>query len=381
MTYPMTFDASHKVKLGGSQMRNLGRHIARDADEQAGHVFAHANKNIVPSRTHLNFTRVNDGNGGFRPLQSVDGRPPSQELEDAVGRNLRTVKRPLRKDAVVLRGLVVQMAPKWFEDNNPDWRTAGLNDEAARLSQAALDWVIQEFGQENVMLYSQHLDEHSPAWHVLILPRTPDGRLSQKDFFKGPADFRRQHKELREHMAAAGYDVEHRVTERSREHLSSSEFAAKADRLRAAEEEVALEQEAFENMQRGLRNRSANLDLRQAALAAKEDELALARNEAQEAAAAALTAQSAAQAAQHAARLVRSEAETLRDRLKSTLTRLEAIPSDVNRWLEKTKFDGFPMRQRFDDDMARARATRREVRQLIEVPDQKRGQRERELGD
>ncbi len=247
MSYTMTFDASHKVHRGGSHVAGFTRHIARDADLDAGFKFAHANPNIDPSRTHLNESVVNDGNGDFRELRSVDGRPPSHELEDYLNRRLKSVKRKpkkdgtpgdLRKDAVVLRPIILQLDPKWFDDHCPGWREHGLNDEALGLTEAALAWACDEFGQVNVVGGSIHLDEYSPQLQVLVVPVTADGRLSQKDFFKGPSDLKRQHRELREHMEAAGYDVEHRVTARSTEHLDSAEYQARADRLREAEAEL-----------------------------------------------------------------------------------------------------------------------------------------------
>lgn len=82
---------------------------------------------------------------------------------------------------------------------------------------------------------SIHLDEHSPQLQVMITPVTQDGRVSQKDFFKGPGDFKRQHRELRAYMEKFGYEVEHAVTERSTKHLSSSEFQVRAVRTKRSD--------------------------------------------------------------------------------------------------------------------------------------------------
>lgn len=240
MTYTMTYDASHKVGRGGGHVQGFMRHIAREADEAAGFSFKHANMNIDTSRTHMNMSFVNDRNGSYRSVRSVDGAPPSDELEGYLNTRLATVRRSLRKDAVVMRGIVLQLDPAWFEDHCPDWRTDGLNDEAGRLTIAALHWASAEFGQANVVGGSIHLDEHSPQLQLMITPVTQEGRLSQKDFFKGPGDFKRQHRELRAYMEKIGYEVEHAVTERSTEHLSSSEFQARAVRTKRAEEQTAV---------------------------------------------------------------------------------------------------------------------------------------------
>lgn len=106
MSYTMTYDASHKVGRAGGHVQGFMRHIAREADEAAGYSFKHANTNIDTSRTHLNMSFVNDRGGSYRSVQSVDGDPPSNELEEYLNTRLATVHKSLRKDAVVMRGIV-----------------------------------------------------------------------------------------------------------------------------------------------------------------------------------------------------------------------------------------------------------------------------------
>lgn len=366
MSYTMTFDASHKVKDGGGHAKNFFRHIARDVDLQAGFQFSHSNKNIVPDRTRLNFTRVNDGAGGFRSLQSVDGNPPSQELEDYLTSRRATVVGRKRKDAVPIRGVILQLDPKWFDDYNPDWRENGMNREAIDNMNASMAWACNEFGQQNIVGFSLHLDEYSPQLQVLVTPVTEDGRLSQKDFFPGPSDMRRQHKELRLHMEAAGYDVEIKVTERSTEHLNSSEFQAKADRMRDEAEEVEAEKATYETLLRSLGNRKINLDDREASIVRKELELAAARAEAQRIAEATEAGQRTAKASQLASQRATEEAERERDQLRTANERLQEIPPDIDRWLDKVKFAGKPAREYFNEAAARARTSRAEVQRLID---------------
>lgn len=365
MSYTMTFDASHKVGRGGGHAQGFLRHIARDVDLSAGFQFTHANKNITPERTRLNVTQVNDGVGGFRKPRSVDGKPPSQELEDYLNSRLETVQRSLRKDAVVMRGIILQLDPSWFDDHNPDWRENGLSKEAITYIDASLDWACVEFGQKNIVGLSIHLDEYSPQLQVMLTPVTDDGRLSQKDFFKGPADFKRQHKELRERVDAAGYDVEFRSTERSREHLSSSEFQAKADRLRDAIQDVEDDKATYKTMLSSLENRKTNLDGREAGIADKERELDAERAAAHRAIEKAQATERSAKASQTAAQVAREEAELERDHLRSTNARLEQVAPDIERWLDKVKFGGKPAREYYDDSAAKVRASRSDVRRLI----------------
>lgn len=365
MSYTMTFDASHKVGRGGHAQRFF-RHIAREADQHAGFHFVQLNKNIVPGRTHNNRTLINDGAGDFRKLKSVDGKPPSNEFQTYLNSRLATVKRPLRKDAILVRGLILQLDPKWFDEFNPNWRTHGPNEEAVDYMGASFDWATKEFGQENVLGFSLHLDEYNPQLQVLITPVTPDGRLSQKDFFKGPGDLRRQHKDLREHMAAAGYDVEARVTERSRERLSSSEFQAKADRLRDATADAEAEKAAYETMLVSLANRSKNLDAREEALDEERRQLEADRAALRPIERALTQDSRAAQLARVAAEQMLARADEEREHLRTTNERLEHVPPDVDRWLDKKKFGGQRLREVYDADMKRAKTVRREAQGLID---------------
>lgn len=369
MSYTMTFDASHKVGRGGGHAQSFFRHIARDVDLEAGFQFTHANKNIVPERTRLNVTQVNDGAGAFRKPRSVDSKPPSLELEDYLNGRLATVQKSLRKDAVLIRGIILQLDPKWFDEHNADWRENGLNKEAVKYMGASLDWACEEFGQKNIVGFALHLDEYNPQLQVMMTPVTEDGRLTQKEFFKNPAELQRQHKHLREFMASAGYDVEHRATERSREHLSSSEYQAKADRMRDAAQDVEDDKATYGTLLVSLGNRETNLDDRAAGIARRELELADARAEVRQVTEAADAAQRSARASQIAAQRALEDAEHERDRLRATTNRLEQVPPDFDRWLDKVKFAGRPARAYFNADVAKARASRAKVLGLIEGDD------------
>lgn len=230
--YTVTYDASPgaKVKAGGSHAINRDRHLGRAPDLASGFDFGHRNTNIDPSRSGMNESFVNDGRGGFRALVlTQDGRgqdrPPSAELRDYRETRLGQVVKPLRKDAVITRGVMLQLDPKWFEDHCPDWRTTGLDDEARRLIQVQLEWACQEFGQENIVGGSIDLDETSPHLQLSIVPVTRDGRLSQKDFFRGPGHFKKQRADLCDALENAGYEPQRTVTSRSTERTSSAEYA------------------------------------------------------------------------------------------------------------------------------------------------------------
>jgi chromosome segregation ATPase len=48
------------------------------------------------------------------------------------------------------------------------------------MANQALKWAYKEFGKKNVLSAELHLDETTPHLHMMVLPETPEGRLSAK---------------------------------------------------------------------------------------------------------------------------------------------------------------------------------------------------------
>lgn len=379
MSYTSTYDAGHKVKRGGSHVKGYLRHIGRGADLDAGVKFPHLNKRIDPLRTKLNVVRVNDGKGGFRQPVAVGGKPPSAEMEEYLNERLGTVKRKLRKDAVVIRGVLLQLDPKWFEEHDPNWREAGITDEETqRYIDEQLAWLCDEVGQSNVVGYSLDLDETNPHLQVAVTPITDDGRLSQKEIF----DYGRQRKALNERLEAAGYDVRHQPTERSKEHLSSAEFQAAADRAKESlEGAVALEAEAANTAATAKAFRTdaaAEYEAAARARAEAEGELELARaarssarsqglEEGRAEARGELEAQMALYARQRAQEreehqrsieevrgALRATSELL-DRLEADYDRVHQVPPSVDAFLDHPMKDGQTLRPAYERFTSKAR--------------------------
>ena len=280
MTWTVTYDASPeaKVKAGGSHAVNRDRHLGRAPDLAAGFDFGHRNPNIDRGRSAMNESLVNDGAGGFRiPVVTKDpngkDRPPSAEFADYRCARLAQVKKPLRKDAVLMRGVMLQLDPLWFDAHCSDWRTDGLNEAVRRYVQVQLNWACAEFGQQNIIGGSIDLDETSPHLQLSVVPVTGDGRLSQKDFFQGPGHFRKQRKELCDALEAAGYDPQRTPTERSTERTSSAEYARIADKRRAALAIAKRDSEKIWEERRQVRAQIAKLDLVTASIQSDRQDL------------------------------------------------------------------------------------------------------------
>ena len=191
MGYTVSFDASIKCKK--SDLKGLLNHIERGAIDKK---INHKNPNINNQKTENNFNFYFDKNqNDFSECTDLS------QIENALTERLKEVKKPLRKDAVIARPLILQLDPEYYNDSEDE---DDNNDSVS----AMLEWACNTFGKENIIGGSLHLDEASPHMHLIFTPVTNDGRLSQKDWFKSPKSLADMHNSLRTHMADNGFNIE-----------------------------------------------------------------------------------------------------------------------------------------------------------------------------
>jgi len=346
--YTLSFDAS--LKVNRQDVRGYLHHTARDVDRQNGHEVHHSNELIDPARTATNETWVSDGAGGWRRCQDT------AELVAAMDARLVEVKKPLRKDAVVLRPLILQLDPEWYAAHQSESdRMLAVND--------MMVWASETFGGQNVIGWSRHKDESNEHLHVLVCPVTDDGRLSQKDWFCGPAALRQMHQDFREHMTDQGYDME----------MGRKKPGKYARRMDEREYKDAQE---LARMQKDLEAQEAALKARERALDAREAQV---RRDGQKAAERLAEAEEAI-----------SEAEAVKARALVVLDRCD-------RWLDGKAEDsgiidyakhvknkaGVSMWDRYQEQVKPTRATLARARQTVDgltvpsIPDQIEAQRQR----
>ena len=122
--------------------------------------------NADPARTWLNQEYVNQEHRPY--LQLANERLAELNLV------------PRRRDAVRLVELVLTASADGFARGAdglvPDMRDSPWVEDN-------LKFVRKQFGEENVVGFMLHQDEITPHLHVLVVPLTPDGRLSCRDVF------------------------------------------------------------------------------------------------------------------------------------------------------------------------------------------------------
>ena len=194
MGFTLSFDASTKAKKG--DVRGLLHHVARDVDKEQGREVRHSNELIDGSRTADNETGVWDDKTG-----DWEACTDTRQIEQALSARLATVTKPLRKDAVVLRPLIIQLDPEWYAAHQSE-------DERDQAALDMMEWAGKTVGPQNLVYVSRHQDESNEHLHMGFCPVTEDGRLSQKDWFSSPARLREMHQDFREFMRDKGYDIE-----------------------------------------------------------------------------------------------------------------------------------------------------------------------------
>ena len=107
-------------------------------------------------------------------------RTPSNEhhastcSDQAMGRLRQLLPAKHRKDAVLAVEYVMTASPTWFERATPD--------QQAAFFERSLAWLRDKYGAANVIAATVQRDEKTPHLSAFVVPRTPDGRLSAKDF-------------------------------------------------------------------------------------------------------------------------------------------------------------------------------------------------------
>lgn len=257
MGYTVSFDASIKCKK--NDLKGLLNHIERGSIDKK---INHKNPNINNDLTENNLNFYFDKN-----KNDISECTDISQIENALMERLKEVKKPLRKDAVIVRPLILQLDPEYYRD---------YEDEDNESITTMIEWACNTFGKENIIGGSLHLDEASPHLHLLFTPVTDDGRLSQKDWFTSPKELTDMHNSLREHMSNAGYDIEmsRKKTSKQVKRLTETEYR---DYKELEEKALNIKNDSYvlERKSKRLNKLQASLNARESDLNAREEALAI----------------------------------------------------------------------------------------------------------
>ncbi|WP_426451279.1 MobV family relaxase (plasmid) [Staphylococcus xylosus] len=169
-----------KVK-SGTNTTGIQKHVQRENNN-------YENEDIDHSKTHLNYDLVNDNKQNFNNL-----------IDEKIEQNY-TGKRKIRTDAVKhVDGLIT--SDKEFFDNQ-------IPEDTKQFFEHAKDFLEQEYGKDNLLYATVHMDEKTPHMHYGVVPITTDGHLSAKEIVgnkKALTDFQDR---FNEYVNQRGYDLE-----------------------------------------------------------------------------------------------------------------------------------------------------------------------------
>jgi len=98
----------------------------------------------------------------------------------AEARIAEVVTRKVRGDQVRAVEVIMTGSPEGFI-RDQDGRAVDYSK--SKWAQDNLNFLKEKFGEKNVVSFTLHQDEKTPHVHAVIVPITPDGRLSAKDTF------------------------------------------------------------------------------------------------------------------------------------------------------------------------------------------------------
>lgn len=191
--------AVYNTQKGKGSGGGLGNHIDRTKGME--HTFSTAD----PSRLkhNKNFSLQNNYH-----LMSIP------EAIDHRIKNGYTSTRKIRTDAVkymahVLTGTHDDVMKIFKEGKANEW------------VQANYKFMCQEFGKENIVRFTLHLDEKTPHIHCVTVPITEDGKLSCKSYMNGTINMKKRQDRYAEMMKPFGLE---RGIESKKTHTTKAEW-------------------------------------------------------------------------------------------------------------------------------------------------------------
>lgn len=233
-------------RKGRAELARAAEHHLRDGIDAKGEV--RRVRNADPARLTRN---VASWRGG------------SAKLVDSILERTTPLKR--RKDAVDCIEVLLTASPAWFAEH-------GGKGSHADLAAAAEAYLLETFGDANLMAWGIHLDETTPHVWAMVTPVTPKGTLSASWWTDGPKALAQMHDQWAKATAhlglvrgVAGSPSTHIAI---RDHYS----AVNGDPTAIASIEAEMRRRAIsaQRVEAGAKKRAKDLEDRELELAARE---------------------------------------------------------------------------------------------------------------
>lgn len=169
-----------KVK-SGTNTTGIQKHVQRENNN-------YENEDIDHSKTYLNYDLVNEYNQNFNNL-----------IDEKIEQNY-TGKRKIRTDAVKHVDGLITSDKEFFDNQTPE--------DTKQFFEHAKEFLEQEYGKDNLLYATVHMDEKTPHMHYGVVPITDDGRLSAKQVVGNKKALTEFQDRFNEYVNQRGYNLE-----------------------------------------------------------------------------------------------------------------------------------------------------------------------------
>ena len=169
-----------KVK-SGTNTTGIQKHVQRENNN-------YENEDRDHSKTYLNYDLVNANKQNFNNL-----------IDEKIEQNY-TGKRKIRTDAIKHIDGLITSDNDFFDNQTPE--------DTKQFFEYAKEFLEQEYGKDNLLYATVHMDEKTPHMHYGVVPITDDGRLSAKEVVGNKKALTAFQDRFNEHVKQRGYDLE-----------------------------------------------------------------------------------------------------------------------------------------------------------------------------
>ena len=166
---------------GSSNSKGIQKHNQRENKN-------YNNKDINHENTYKNYDLINENKIDY-----------SEKIEDTIHANY-SGKRAIRKDAIKHVDGLITSDNEFFNKLN--------EEETNQFFRDSLDFLEQEYGKENMLYATVHLDEKVPHMHFGFVPLTDDGRLSAKERLGNKKDMTELQDRFNQSVNSKGYELQ-----------------------------------------------------------------------------------------------------------------------------------------------------------------------------
>src|SRR5690625_1507532 len=171
---------------GSSNSKGIQKHNQRENKN-------YNNKDINHENTYKNYDLINENKIDY-----------SEKIEDKIHANY-SGKRAIRKDAIKHVDGLITSDNEFFNKLN--------EEETNQFFRDSLDFLEQEYGKENMLYATVHLDEKVPHMHFGFVPLTDDGRLSAKERLGNKKDMTELQDRFNQYVNSKGYELQRGTAE------------------------------------------------------------------------------------------------------------------------------------------------------------------------